>query len=135
MAFDPSDPNKLIFTLDTATLPSNTLSAVDKIIDPETSFPGTGLSAAANGQRYLLVNDIAKDTKAWGNGFEASANDVITYNGTNWTVAFDASANGSTVQYVTNTNTGVQYKWTGTQWIDSYQGQYKNGFWKLDLAP
>jgi hypothetical protein len=135
LAFDPSDENKLIFTIDSATLPSNTLTAVDKIIDPESNFPGTGLSAVASGQRYLLVNDIAKDTTAWGSSFTASANDVIQYNGTAWTVSFDASANGSTVQYVTNTNTSVQYKWTGAQWIDSYQGQYKNGFWKLDLAP
>tara|TARA_Y100000592_G_scaffold98877_1_gene173191 strand:- start:2243 stop:3622 length:1380 start_codon:yes stop_codon:yes gene_type:complete len=140
LAFHPTDNNKLLFTIDSSTLPNNTEAAVDKIIDPETSFPqpfanGT-LPAVVDGQRYLLVNDIAKGTQAWGSTFEASANDIIQYDGSQakWTINFDASEINA-IKYVTNTNTGAQFKWTGTQWIDSYQGQYKNGFWKLELAP
>ena len=124
----------------TSTLPNNTEAAVDKIIDPETAFPlptanGT-LPAVANGQRYLLVNPIPKGTQAWGSTFEASENDIIQYDSSQskWTISLDASAT-TDVKYVTNTNTGSQYKWTGAQWIDSFQGQYKNGFWKLELAP
>jgi hypothetical protein len=140
LAFHPTDKNKLIFTLDTSTLPNNTEAAVDKIIDPDTAFPsptanGT-LPAVADGQRYLLVNDIPIGTQAWGSTFKASANDIIQYSTSQskWTINFDASEISDT-KYVTNTNTGSQYRWTGTQWIDSYQGQYKNGFWKLELAP
>ena len=40
-------------------------------------------------------------------------------------VSFDASVNGSTPQYVTNSTTNYQYKWNGTEWIDTYQDQYK----------
>ena len=105
-----------------------------KIIDPQKNNPGDGtLAAAATGQRYLIINDIAQGSQNWGT-IGASANDIIEYNGTQWEVSFDASANGSTVQYVTNTATNYQYKWTGTEWIDTYQGVYKPGFWILNLS-
>ena len=133
LAFHPTNDNQLVFTLDSASLPSNTLTAVDKIIDPENVYPGNTLPAAVTGQRYLLVNPIPLGNKSFSSTFTAEANDIIEYNGTSWTVSFDSSQVSAT-QYVTNSNTGTQYRWTGTQWIDSYQGQYKNGFWKLELA-
>jgi hypothetical protein len=133
LAFHPTNDNQLVFTLDSASLPSNTITAVDKIIDPENVYPGNTLPAATSGQRYLLVNPIPLGNKSFGSTFSAEANDIIEYNGTSWTVSFDSSE-VSTTQYVTNSNTGTQYRWTGSEWIDSYQGQYKNGFWKLELA-
>ncbi len=133
LAFHPSDTNQLIFTLDDASLPSNTLTAVTKIIDPEIVYPGNTLPVATSGQRYLLVNPIPVGNNSFGSSFTAEANDIIEYNGTSWSVSFDSGSVVST-QYVTNANTGIQYRWTGSQWIDSYQGQYKNGFWKLELA-
>ena len=143
LAFHPTDSNKLVFTLDTDSLPTLTETAVDLIIDPEVAFPaptanGT-LPAVVDGQRYLLANPIATGTQAWGAGFSASMNDIIQYDGTNaqWTVSFNASTITET-RHVKNTNTGTQYRWTGsdtTGWIDAYQGQYKNGYWKLELAP
>ena len=134
IAYNPTNDNQLIFTIDSATLPTNTQTAVLKIIDPQKNHPGDGtLAAAANGQRYLIINDIAQGSQNWGN-VSASANDIIEYDGTQWQVSFDASVNGSTLQYVTNTATNYQYKWTGTEWIDTYQGQYRPGFWILNLA-
>jgi hypothetical protein len=133
LAFHPTNDNQLVFTLDSASLPSNTLTAVDKIIDPENVYPGNTLPAAVTGQRYLLVNPIPLGNKSFSSTFTAEANDIIEYDGTSWTVSFDSSEVSAT-QYVTNSNTGTQYRWTGSQWIDSYQGQYKNGFWKLELA-
>jgi len=134
IAYNPTNDNQLIFTIDSATLPTNTQTAVLKIIDPQKNNPGDGtLAAAATGQRYLIINDIAQGSQNWGT-IGASANDIIEYNGTQWEVSFDASANGSTVQYVTNTATNYQYKWTGTEWIDTYQGVYKPGFWILNLS-
>tara|TARA_B100001057_G_C22839409_1_gene946469 strand:+ start:880 stop:2241 length:1362 start_codon:yes stop_codon:yes gene_type:complete len=134
IAYHPSDTNKLVFTLDVDSLPSNTQAAVDKIVDPETSYPGTGLPTAQNGQRYLIINPILTGNSTFGSTFSAGANDIIQYTGGAWTVSFDSSTESST-HYVTNTNTGTQYRWTGSEWIDSHRGQYKNGFWKLELAP
>jgi|TARA_B100001094_G_scaffold24113_1_gene20366 hypothetical protein len=134
IAYNPTNDNQLIFTIDSATLPTNTQTAVLKIIDPAKNHPGDGtLANQATGQRYLLVSDIPGGTANWGN-VSASANDILQFNGTQWEVSLDVSVNESTVQYVTNTATGYQYKWTGTEWIDTYQGQYKPGYWILNLT-
>ena len=66
----------------------------------------------------------------------AGANDIVEWNGTNWQVIFDASANPSTIanfteSFVTNLNTGVQYKWNGTEWLLSFEGEYRKGTWKI----
>ena len=134
IAYNPTNDNQLIFTIDSATLPTNTQNAVLKIIDPQKNYPGDGTLAGQQvGQRYLIINDINQGSQNWGT-VVASANDIIEFDGIQWQVSFDASVNGSTVQYVTNTATNFQYKWTGTEWIDTYQGTYKPGYWILNLS-
>jgi len=133
LAYHPTETNKLLFTLDTSTLPSNTQSAIDKIIDPEVTYPGNTLPLAMSGQRYLVVNPIVAGHTGSGS-FTCEENDIIEYNNGTWVRVFDASETTS-AEYVTNTTTGIQYKWTGSQWIDSHRGQYNRGYWKLELAP
>ncbi len=134
VAFHPSDPHKLLWTVESDTVPTNDLPAVTKIINPLRSAPGAGLAAAAQGQRYLILNAIGDTSNtdgpdAWGS-LVAGANDIVEYTGTAWQVVFDSS-NDSGVHYMTNTNTGLQYKWTGTEWIKSYEGEYQAGDWSL----
>jgi hypothetical protein len=134
VAFHPSDPHKLLWTVESDTVPTNDLPAVTKIINPLRSAPGAGLAAAAQGQRYLILNAIgdASNTDgpdAWGS-LVAGANDIVEYSGTDWQVVFDSS-NDSGVHYMTNTNTGLQYKWTGTEWVKSYEGEYRAGDWSI----
>jgi hypothetical protein len=134
VAFHPSDPHKLLWTVESDTVPTNDLPAVTKIINPLRSAPGAGLAAAAQGQRYLVLNAIgdASNTDgpdAWGS-LVAGANDIVEYSGTDWQVVFDSS-NDSGVHYMTNTNTGLQYKWTGTEWVKSYEGEYRAGDWSI----
>lgn len=128
---NPLDPNSLIFNLDEDTLPTNTLLDVDKIIDPRSSSPGNGLPSATLGQRYLITETItASGYPDW--NIDADENDIIQYNGSSWQIAFNASAVTS-VQYVTNDFTSKQYKWTGSSWISSYEGEYNPGYWRLVL--
>lgn len=123
------DPSKLVFTLDTDTLPSNTLSDVDRIINPNANVPGDGnLAIAQSGQRYLLIEEISNPV--W--GITASADDIIQYDGASWVVVFDASNTEST-QYVTNTYTSKQYKWENLQWTSTYEGIYNPGFWRINV--
>lgn len=136
VAYHPSDDHYLLFTVDEDTVPTNTLTAVTAVINPLDSGPGEGLAAASTGQRYLLLDDIGNadntdSADAWGS-LVASANDIIEYDGSNWTVSFDASAN-DTKQYVSNLTTSIQYKWDGTNWTKSYQGLYEGGEWSLVL--
>lgn len=134
VSLHPADDYKLLYNVDTDTIPTNSLDAVNKIIDPLRSGPGAGLAAATNGQRYLITQDVgdANNTDgpdAWGS-LVASANDIVEYTGGAWAVSFDASATTST-QYVSNLTTSIQYKWDGTQWILSYQGIHRSGNWSI----
>jgi len=138
---DEDDPNSLFFTVDVDTIPPNDMDPVDAVIDPLLSGPGTGLPAATLGQRYLLVNAIgdASNTApnyadAWeGTGGEqliASIDDIVEYDGTEWLVDFDASESLiEDTHFLTNVITGIQYGWVAGQWIKSYEGEYKAGFW------
>lgn len=136
VAFHPSDPHKLLWTVQSDTIPTNSLPAITKIINPLKSAPDVGLDTSASGQRYLILNAIGDSSNtdgpdAWGN-LVAGANDIIEYNGVNWQVAFDSSEENG-IQYITNTNTGLQYKWTGSEWIKSFEGEYKAGEWSIVL--
>lgn len=148
IAYHPSDDRYMLFTLDEDTVPANTVPAVDGIIDPLRSGPSAGLPVAALGQRYLLLNSTGgagpfddstgdlNSAEAWrgtdGTQLEADANDVIEYDGTKWQVIFDASET-TAYNFVTNVNTGIQYKWDGQQWLKSYEGLYPGGQWSLVL--
>lgn len=131
VAAHPTDDTMLIFNLDSDTLPTDTLTDVDMIIDARDNYPGSGLPAAALNQRYLITESIsATGYVNW--GVDANASDIIQYNGTAWVVAFD-SATTSTVEYVTNTTTTSQYKWIDGSWISSWEGVYNPGYWRLVL--
>jgi len=131
----PLDETILLFNIDTDTIPGNTLSNVLKVINPLTFDPGT----PNNGDRYLITDAIGDSTNTfdavtWGN-LRASVNDIIQYNSTTgkWGVVFDASNPDSTQHYVTNSNTGIQYRFNGTSWVKSYEGIYLAGRWTMVL--
>jgi hypothetical protein len=139
---DPDDPNTLDYSIDTDTIPANSLTAVTAVIDPLRSGPGTGLAVPDVGQRYLLVNGIgdvdndpASYADAWkglgGEQLVADADDIVEWNGTQWIVDFDASAEVGNVEYVTNLTTQIQYVWSKTFWVKSYEGEYVSGKWQL----
>ena len=129
------DDTILLYTIDGDTIPSNSLTAVKKIINPATFDPGT----PANGDRYLVINDVGDSTASfqsatWGS-LVASVGDIIEYNSSTskWNIAFDASNPDSTQHYVTNLNTGIQYRFNGTEWVKSYEGVYTQGNWSIVL--
>ena len=135
IAISPLDETILLFTMDTDTIPSNTIPSVLKIINPLTFEP----TNPSNGDRYLIVNDIGDSTNtfdatAWGN-LRANTNDIIQYNASTskWGVVWSISDFDSTVEYVTNLNTGIQYKFNGTNWVKSYEGIYIGGRWTIVL--
>ena len=144
VAYDPTDDRFLLFTVDAGTVPSNTLSPINAVIDPLVSGPGAGLPAAAIGQRYLFTQNTGSynnpgttNPDAWeGTSREpliARANDIVEYDGTRWQISFDRTSSPDNMQYVTNLTSELQYRWTGTAWVKSYQGLYTGGSWTLVL--
>jgi hypothetical protein len=142
VALNPADYTQLLYTVDTMTLPANTLTAVNAIIDPYNVEVNSALLNPTAGTRFLVLNPIgnafinAAGAAVWagplGTDLVANANDIIEYNGSYWTVSFDSQRVPS-VQYVTNLNTTIQYRWTGKDWVKSYEGMYNSGEWSLVL--
>jgi len=146
---NPTDETQMVLTFDSDTVPENTILAdsitsrgtIDAIIDPTSFNPQTATLTA--GTRYLLLADPNPNTFAWQDDVVGAANDIITWNGSNWEVTFDASANEERADstaaqdpvYITNTYTGVQYKFTNEDgtWLKSYEGEYLKGSWRIVL--
>jgi hypothetical protein len=134
IAYHPADPYNLLFEVFEDTIPTNTLSAVNAIINPINVDVDSNLLAPTTGTRYLLTDDIGdfgnvETSIVWGD-VVAKANDIIEYNGTRWIRVFDSN-NHTDVEYVTNTNTNTQYRWTGNEWIKSIEGLYRGGEWSI----
>jgi hypothetical protein len=139
VAVNELDETKLIINFDEDTYNTNSLITstyypngygyVDAIINPETFNPTN--DTLINGRRYLILNDIADSADAW-SGFTANANDVIEYNSGVWTVILDSNTIDEVV-YVTNSRTGVQYKFENSEWTRAFEGEYRKGLWRLIL--
>ena len=124
-------PNLLIFNVDRATLPVNTIPSVNRIIDQSAARPGfNGLPNPQIGQRYLCAGSPVDSSSVW--GIEVDTNDIIEYNGSNWVISFDSSNFVGTV-YVTNIYTLQQLKFVDNEWQDTFQGIYESGYWRLEL--
>ena len=133
---NPNDDRLLIFNIDPDTLPQNTLSPVDGVINPLTTGPNAGLPGPVNGRRYLIVENIGSPndtTLAWGN-LIAFANDIVEYNANTgeWFVSFDSTTvTPTTLEYVTNLTTNVQYRFVDDIWQKSFEGWYDAGDYSI----
>ena len=147
-AVDPSDETKAVVNWDTDTLPNDTVitstlqekAKIDYILDPTKTNPTTLKTA---GNRILLLGAIGSTLNtdgadAWknadGTDFIASENDICEWDGTKWVIVFDASTKVgqlTDVTYVTNLNTGIQYKWDTFEWVLSFEGEYPDGTWRI----
>ena len=108
------------------------MEPVDSVINPQLTGPNAGLPGPTPGKRYLIVENIGHEgdtTVSWG-GVVANANDIIQFdaNAMQWFVAFD-SQNSTTVEFVTNITTQVQYRHVPHEgmWVKSYEGWYAEG--------
>ena len=149
ISIDSNDGRILNIDWDTDTIPSNTViegparntnswTTVDYIIDPLRWSPKERLTS---GLRLMLLDNIgntintdgADDWKNLDNSdFVANENDIVEWNGSRWNIVFDASE-AVNVVYVSNLNTGVQYKFSNNEWVQSYEGEYSVGTWSLNL--
>jgi len=142
MSIHPTDESLAIINWDPDTYPTNTIiqnrGTVDAIIDPLTYAPPTNI---APGIRYLLLESIGSTINsdgadAWKNrdnsDFISDANNIIEWDGSKWNIVFNA-ASTTDITYITNLRTSIQYKWDGEAWTKSFEGEYRNGLWRLML--
>jgi hypothetical protein len=142
ITLNPFDEGIININWDTDSWPSDTIiegrTTIDYIIDPLRFDPR---SIATAGLRLLLLEDLSdagasEFPEAWknadGSGFWASANDIIEWDGSKWTIVFDASETTETT-YTTNLNTSIQYRFKNGEWLKSIDGDYPVGTWRIDL--
>lgn len=128
---DSSDANALIVEIDVGTLPTNTLAAIDGVLDPTKNYPGDGVVPAPSlGQRYIILNSTPTTT-VW-NNVNANRYDIIEYNGAQWIISFNSQSTTDS-HFVTNTSSGDQLEWDGKSWVNSFEAVYNAGFWRLYL--
>lgn len=134
VAVNELDETKLIINFDQDTFNSNDYY-VNAIINPK-KFD---TSAVTPGSKFIILediidpdNDIPSADRPWPTGFSASENDIIGYDGTNWSVLFDASESQE-IFYARNNRTGIQYKYDDGEWVRSFEGEYSKDKWRLIL--
>lgn len=89
---------------------------VDAVVaDANTTAPGVGLPAAALGQRYILESNTGTLNAAWGTIVGVGDNDIVEYDGTDWFVAYDVSAQGEGA-LVWDRDLNVFVRWDGVSW-------------------
>ena len=150
IAIDQTDETQAIVNWDEDSIPTDTVISsalgdrgkIDYIIDPIKSNPQE-LGLTGN-PRILLLGPIGDENNedgadAWknadGTDFIADENDIVEWDGLNWTIVFDSDVDVSVygTVYTTNLNTGVQYKFDQGEWVLSFEGEYPNGDWRLDF--
>jgi hypothetical protein len=154
ISLNPLDETKMQMNIDADTIPTNTIipstvslpsrGTIDAIVNPETFKP---INPTA-GIRYLILENINVNTEygipgydgpdAWknadGSDPQLYANDIIEWSGTQWNTVFN-SVTATVITYITNTYTGVQYKYEPSvgQWSKSFEGIYESLTWRLIL--
>jgi hypothetical protein len=78
-----------------------------------------------------IPGQVLPGVQQWG-GFTANANDIIMWDGTQWSVIFNSQAQTGPT-FITNKYTGIQYKWEGESWTKSMEGVYLAGKWQVIL--
>ena len=139
---NPFDEGKIEVNFDADTFPTDTVidskTTVDYIINP-LNFDPTDIKVI--GLRLLLLDSIGdaptgEGSAAWKNtdnsNLVASANDIVAWDGVKWVIVFDASEADS-ITFVTNLNTGIQYRYKDNEWLLSIDGEYPVGTWRIDL--
>lgn len=131
ITLDNTFDNIVDFTIQSDTLPIPTLTPILAVINPHIQTPGVNLPAVANGQRYIITEEIGQPTVAWGT-LISDSNSIIEYNAGSWTVVYNASTS-TTLDFVQNTATGQLLKLVDHNWIDAINGFFGPGYFRIDL--
>lgn len=148
------DPTVLIVTFDRDTIPTNSIISsdynpqgktyIDAIIDPYKFNPLKRPGGRTPGVRYLMLDDVNPNNAnvdgpdAWknldGSDPEIYTNTIIEWNGSRWVEIWNPNTATNPI-YIQNLRTGIQYRWDGTQWVKSFEGEYLSGEWGFVEQP
>ena len=131
IALHPVDQNILYWSPVESSWPVATLPKIDAIINPQTVWPNQGLSAPRVGQRYLISDEIATSSAAWG-VVQAQPNDIIEYDGSAWIQVFDSNQVEQTT-WIKNQYSQKWYQFVNHSWQLFPSSSYLPGEWRIKL--
>lgn len=143
ISYHPTDSSLLLFEPNIDSIPTNSFAAINAIIDPYNMPVDATFKTVAAGTRYLILNDIGI-ADAWPglatpvsstDPAVAKENDIIEFNGTIWVRSFVA-ADATSVKYVSNLKSGLQFKWlpANQMWTRAIEGKYDPEQWTIVLS-
>lgn len=68
-----------------------------------------------------------------GTDFIADFNDIIEWDGNEWSIVFSAKSSVNSIVFQTNLFSLKQLTWNGQEWKDSFEGRYRDGEWRIQL--
>ncbi len=133
ITINPINPTILFYNANTATLPTNTIPAINKVVNPQQIAPGIGLPNANIGDSYLITSNIGSmwPYSTVNSNASANINDIVTFNGNSWITTFSADNNIGNVQFVFDNSTDLQYRWNGNAWVRGWNGPYDAASWRM----
>ena len=151
--------NVAIWTIDEDSYPELTLNSIDGIIDPHVQIPNKKditnwlnrdeeiqTIDMTNGIRYMLLEEIASNTEAWGKFYDingnildkVNANDIIQYREIGsigkWIRVFDSQASDK-IQYVYSSFDKRIYQFKDNNWNDLINGRWQGGRVRIICKP
>lgn len=125
-------------TIDTDTIPVDTIAPIIDIVNPQKRSPGNQLPVATIGQRYLLTSDVDHPndpviestdiTNPWGI-LSAYEGDIVMWDGNSWKIDFDTSLEIPAVVSVLSDNSKL--KFDRSEWVYLFEGEFNPGYWRL----
>ena len=132
---NPLNDMELLWDIEKSTLPETNMTDIDEIIDPHNFTP-----QYKKGERYLIIESIGTKTYTWGilkdtEGNELSsidANCIIEYDGNNWILMTDPSADPKDY-YVKDKTDDSLWTWNDEYqcWVDVINGTFREGYWRI----
>lgn len=132
---NPLNDMELLWDIEKSTLPETNMADIDEIIDPHNFTP-----QYKKGERYLIIESIGTKTYTWGilkdtEGNELSsidANCIIEYDGSNWILMTDPSADPKDY-YVKDKTDDSLWTWNDEYqcWVDVINGTFREGYWRI----
>lgn len=135
------------------------LTTIDAIIDPYKFNPLDTFGSRAEiipGTRYLMLDDVNNSENVgqtygetpYNNSYDGPdawknlngddpvivANSIIEWSGAAWITIWEPTEDNADT-YFQNLRTGIQYRWTGFEWLKSFEGEYASGYWRIDFNP
>lgn len=118
------------------TIVNNLIQPGQTITSESSGIPDNTYVVAIDNQKVTISNTLTttQSSPTTVNFYSnVVANDIVVYDGVNWIVDWDSTANEHTTQYVLNNRSNRIYIWSNGYWAPLIHSKYTPGYWTLAI--